>query len=120
MLSKAAKQKIINKYKTHENDTGSPQVQIAILSEEVKLLADHLKMHKKDHSSRRGLLKMIGDRRRLLQYLQKEDKEAFVDLALKLKLKIAKKMVEDQAAKDEQDRELEAEIEEKIKKQAEK
>ncbi|MBL7058714.1 30S ribosomal protein S15 [Patescibacteria group bacterium] len=96
MLSKAAKQKIIKKFKTHENDTGSPQVQIAILSEEILLLLNHLKTHKKDHSSRRGLLKMIGDRRRLLQYLQKEDNEAFMDVAKKLKLKIAKKMIEDE------------------------
>lgn len=94
MLTKQAKQKIINKFKTHANDTGSPQVQIAILSEEIKLLTDHLKQHKQDHSSRRGLMKKVGERRRLLQYLQKENEEAFMELATKLKLRIAKKMIE--------------------------
>lgn len=96
MLDKNAKQKIINKFKTHNTDTGSPQVQIAILTEEIKQLSDHLKSHKHDHSSRRGLLKKVGERRRLLKYLQKEDEQAFNDLAGKLKLKIAKKMVDDE------------------------
>jgi small subunit ribosomal protein S15 len=99
MLDKKAKQKIINKYKIHENDTGSTQVQIAILSEEIKELTDHLKMHKHDHSSRRGLLKKVGERRRLLKYLQKEDELAFFELAKKLKLKIAKKMIDDEEEK---------------------
>lgn len=120
MLSKAGKQKIINKFKTHDNDTGSPQVQIAILSEEIKLLTDHLKLHKKDHSSRRGLLKMVGDRRRLLQYLQKEDKAEFVDLAKKLKLKIAKKMVDDQEVIDEKQKEIDEKIIANIKEREEK
>jgi small subunit ribosomal protein S15 len=96
MLDKKSKQKIINKYKVHDNDTGSTQVQIAILTEEVKQLTDHLKQHKHDHSSRRGLLKKVGERRRLLKYLQKEDEKAFADIAKKLKLKIAKKMIEDE------------------------
>ena len=99
MLTKKAKQRVINKFKTHDNDTGSPQVQIAILTEEIKLLTDHLKQHKHDHSSRRGLLKKVGERRRLLQYLEKENEEAFKELAVKLKLKIAKKMIEDSEAK---------------------
>ena len=120
MLSKAGKQKIINKFRTHDNDTGSPEVQIAILSEEIKLLTDHLKTHKKDHSSRRGLLKMVGDRRRLLQYLQKEDKNAFIELALKLKLKIAKRMVEDQEVVDKKEKELEDKIDARIAEKAEK
>lgn len=94
MLDKKVKQKIINKFRTHETDTGSSQVQIAILTEEIKQLADHLKKHKHDFSSRRGLLKKVGERRKLLKYLQKEDEKAFQDLAIKLKLKIAKKMVE--------------------------
>lgn len=94
MLDKKAKQKIINKFRTHETDTGSSQVQIAILTEEIKQLTDHLKMHKHDFSSRRGLLKKVGERRKLLKYLQKEDEKAFQDLAIKLKLKIAKRMVE--------------------------
>jgi len=96
MLDKKAKQKIINKFKVHDTDTGSSQVQIAILTEEIKQLADHLKRHKHDYSSRRGLLKKVGERRRLLKYLQKENEGMFKDLAKKLNLKIAKKMVEDE------------------------
>ena len=95
MLDKNIKKRIIDKFKVHENDTGSPQVQIAILTEEIKRLTDHLKSHKHDHSSRRGLLRKVGERRRLLKYLQKEDENAFKDLAIKLKLKIAKKMIQD-------------------------
>lgn len=99
MLDKKTKQRIINKFKIHDNDTGSTQVQIAILSEEIKELTDHLKLHKQDHSSRRGLLKKVGERRRLLKYLQKEDEIAFMELAKKLKLKIAKKMIDDEEEK---------------------
>ena len=72
MLDKKVKQRIINKYRTHENDTGSSQVQIALLSEEIKQLSDHLIMHKHDHSSRRGLLRKVNERRKLLKYLQKK------------------------------------------------
>ena len=96
MLDKKTKQRIINKFRTHESDTGSTQVQIAILTEEIKELTDHLKLHKHDFSSRRGLLRKVGERRRLLKYLQKENEEAFKDVATKLKLKIAKKMIEDE------------------------
>ncbi len=99
MLDKKKKQQIINKFKIHENDTGSPQVQIAILTEEIKQLTEHLQTHKHDHSSRRGLLKKVAERRKLLKYLQKEDEKAFEDLAKKLKLKIAKKMIEDEEEK---------------------
>ncbi len=99
MLDKKTKQKIINKFRIHENDTGSSQVQIAILTEEIKRLTEHLKKHKHDHSSRRGLLKKVGERRRLLKYLQKEDEKAFVELAKKLKLKIAKKLIEEEEEK---------------------
>lgn len=99
MLDKKTKQKIISKFKIHETDTGSSQVQIAILTEEIKQLAEHLKKHKHDHSSRRGLLKKVGERRRLLKYLQKEDAKAFDELAKALKLKIAKKMIEDEEAR---------------------
>jgi len=109
MLDKKAKQKIIAKIRVHENDTGSPQVQIAILSEEIKQLAEHLKQHKHDHSSRRGLLKKVGERRKLLKYLQKEDDKAFNELTAKLKLKIAKKM----QAEEERKRLLEEELEKK-------
>ncbi|NCN25793.1 30S ribosomal protein S15 [Candidatus Falkowbacteria bacterium CG10_big_fil_rev_8_21_14_0_10_37_14] len=96
MLDKKAKQRIIAKFRTHANDTGSSQVQIAILTEEIKELTSHLQLHKHDHSSRRGLLRKVGERRRLLKYLQKEDEKAFIELASKLKLRIAKKMIDDE------------------------
>lgn len=96
MLDKKVKQKIINKFKIHETDTGSSQVQIAILTEEINQLTEHLKKHKHDHSSRRGLLKKVGERRRLLKYMQKEDEKSFGVLAKTLKLKIAKKMIADE------------------------
>ena len=100
MLDKKAKEKIIKKYRTHETDTGSPQVQIAILTEEIKELTEHLKNHKHDFSSRRGLLKKVGERRKLLKYLQKESAEQFKDLATKLKLRIAAKLVEEEMKKE--------------------
>lgn len=87
MLDKKAKEKIIEKFKTHKTDTGSPQVQIAILTEEIKDLSNHLSSHKKDFSSRRGLLKKVNERRRLLKYLWREDEKAHKDLTEKLKLK---------------------------------
>ncbi|NLZ74594.1 30S ribosomal protein S15 [Candidatus Falkowbacteria bacterium] len=96
MLDKKAKEKIIKKFRVHETDTGSSQVQIAILTEEIKELTEHLQKHKHDFSSRRGLLKKVGERRKLLKYLQKEDAEAFKNLAEKLKLKIAKKLIEEE------------------------
>lgn len=96
MLDKKAKEKIIKKFRTHETDTGSPQVQIAILTEEIKELTEHLKKHKHDFSSRRGLLKKVGERRKLLKYLQKEDAGQFKELAEKLKLKIAQKLQEEE------------------------
>lgn len=99
MIDKKTKQRIINKFKTHDSDTGSTPVQIAILTEEIKQLSDHLKEHKHDHSSRRGLLKKVGERRRLLKYYQKEDEKSFMELAKKLKLRIAKKMIEDEEEK---------------------
>jgi len=86
-LTKTKKQNIIKKYKTHEADTGSAEVQVAILTEEIDELAQHLKKHKKDHSSRRGLLKKVGMRRRFLQYLEKEDFEGYQRIIKKLKLK---------------------------------
>ena len=67
------KQEIIGQYKTHDSDTGSPEFQVAILTEKVRHLTGHLKMHKKDHASRRGLLMMVGKRASLLKYLQKKD-----------------------------------------------
>lgn len=71
------KQEIISKYKTHEKDTGSPEVQIALLSNRITYLTEHFKSHKKDHHSRRGLLKIVGQRRRLLDYLKKNDVERY-------------------------------------------
>jgi small subunit ribosomal protein S15 len=101
MLDKKNKEKIIKKFQTHKNDTGSPQVQIAILTAEIKELGDHLKEHRKDHSSRRGLLKKVSERRKLLKYLQKEDEKSFKKLSELLKLKIAKKMEDDKKREDE-------------------
>lgn len=87
MLDKAKKEKLIKKYRTHASDTGSPQVQIAILSEEVKELTKHLKTHRKDFSSRRGLVKKVAERRRLLKYLEREDAKAYAELIEALGLK---------------------------------
>ncbi|MBI2551368.1 30S ribosomal protein S15 [Candidatus Uhrbacteria bacterium] len=87
MLSVQQKQKLIEKFRTHASDTGSPQVQVAILTEEIKFLTKHLKGHKKDHSSRRGLLKKVNERRRLLKYLEREDPKAFKKLKDALELK---------------------------------
>lgn len=87
-LAKEAKDKIIKKFKLHDKDTGSAEVQIAILSAEIEQLTDHLKTHKKDFSSRRGLLKKVGQRHRLLRFLQRENLESFSDLVKKLKLKV--------------------------------
>ncbi|QGH34581.1 30S ribosomal protein S15 [Gracilibacillus salitolerans] len=72
-ITQERKNEIITEYKTHENDTGSPEVQIAVLTEEINNLNNHLRIHKKDHHSRRGLLKMVGKRRNLLNYLRNKD-----------------------------------------------
>ena len=77
MLSKELKEQIINDYKLHEGDTGSPEVQIALLTYRINSVNEHLKAHKKDHHSRRGLLKMVGQRRGLLRYLQEKDIERY-------------------------------------------
>lgn len=119
MLDKKAKQKIINKYKVHDNDTGSTQVQVAILTEEITQLTEHLKKHKHDHSSRRGLLKKVGERRKLLKYLQKENVESFENLAKKLKLKIAKKMIQDEEEKKRIEEEMMAKEQEKAEEEEE-
>ncbi|MBE3088327.1 MAG: 30S ribosomal protein S15 [Chloroflexi bacterium] len=76
-LAKEEKQSIIRKYQIHEMDTGSPEVQISILTERISYLTEHLKVHSKDHHSRRGLLKMVGERRRLLNYLKKESSDRY-------------------------------------------
>ena len=84
MLTQEAKQEIIKKYAVHEGDTGSPEVQIAVLSARIDYLTEHLKQHKKDHHSRRGRLKMVGHRRRLLSYLYKADIERYRAIIAKL------------------------------------
>jgi len=88
-LEKEAKEEIIEEYKRHGDDTGSPEVQIAILTKRIKYLTDHLRANKHDESSRRGLLKLVGRRRRLLSYLRRKDYKSY--LALTEKLKIRKK-----------------------------
>lgn len=94
MLTKQKKDKIIAKFRTHQHDTGSPQVQIAILTEEIKELTKHLKEHQHDFSSRRGLIKKVNERKKLLKYLLKEDAAAWEKLVKELKLKIAKTIEE--------------------------
>ena len=87
MLTQEAKQEIMQKYAVHEGDTGSPEVQIAVLSARIDSLTEHLKQHKKDQPSRRGLLKMVGHRRRLLSYLYKTDIERYRSIIAKLGLR---------------------------------
>ncbi len=87
MLDKKLKDRVIKKYAVHEGDTGSSQVQIALLTEEIKELADHLKEHKHDFSSRRGLIRKLSQRRKLLRYLESEDAQGYDDLIKKLKIK---------------------------------
>jgi small subunit ribosomal protein S15 len=81
------KQDVINEHRLHDHDTGSPEVQIALLTERINYLTEHLKEHKKDHHSRRGLLKMVGQRRGLLNYLKKIDAERYRTILVKLKLR---------------------------------
>jgi small subunit ribosomal protein S15 len=86
-LTQERKSQIIQEHRTHENDTGSPEVQIAILTENIANLTEHLRVHKKDHHSRRGLLKMVGKRRKLLAYLKKHDVQRYSALIEKLGLR---------------------------------
>ena len=86
-LQKEKKQTLINDYKIHENDTGSPEVQIAILSERISYLTEHFKTHKNDHHSRRGLLKLVSQRRRLLDYLRGSSKERYSKVVERLGLR---------------------------------
>ena len=87
MLNQDRKQEIIELYKRHEGDTGSPEVQIALLSERINYLTEHLKTHKKDFHSQRGLLKMVGRRRGLLNYLRDKSPERYQDIVGKLGLR---------------------------------
>jgi len=84
VLTAGAKREIIERFKVHETDTGSPEVQIALLTSRIKYLTDHFKVHKKDHHSRRGLLKLVGQRRRPINYLKKKDVEKYRDLIKEL------------------------------------
>jgi small subunit ribosomal protein S15 len=84
VLTRDRKSEIIGTYKTHDSDTGSPEVQVAILSERINYLTEHFKTHAKDHHSRRGLLKLVGQRRRLLDYLKQKDTERYADLIRRL------------------------------------
>ncbi|MDP1808584.1 MAG: 30S ribosomal protein S15 [Actinomycetota bacterium] len=86
-LPKEEKSSLIDEYKLHEKDTGSPEVQIAILSRRIADLTEHLQEHKKDHHSRRGLLKMVGQRRRMLNYLKENDLERYRSVVAKLGLR---------------------------------
>jgi len=79
-LTPERKQELIDKYRTHESDTGSPEVQVALLSERIAYLTDHIKVNHKDHHSRRGLLMMVGKRRRLLNYLKAKDLKRYSDV----------------------------------------
>ena len=87
MLTTEAKLAVIKEYATHEGDTGSPEVQVAILTSRIQYLTDHLKEHKKDHQSRRGLLKLVGQRRNMLDYLRRKDIERYRSLIERLGLR---------------------------------
>lgn len=87
MLTKEEKTALIKQYAVHEGDTGSPEIQIAVLTSRIAYLTEHLKEHKKDHHSRRGLLKMVGHRRRLLAYLKGKDIERYRSILAKLDLR---------------------------------
>src|SRR5207249_3286745 len=86
-LSKDRKTELIGSYKTHDGDTGSPEVQVAILSERINYLTEHFKAHAKDHHSRRGLLMLVGRRRRLLDYLKTKDAQRYADLIKRLNIR---------------------------------
>ena len=84
MLTNERKTEVIDTYRKHEADTGSPEVQVALLSERISYLTEHFKTHVKDHHSRRGLLKLVGQRRRLLDYLKRKDADSYSELIRKL------------------------------------
>ena len=83
-LATQRKKDVITKFATHQGDTGSPEVQVALLSERINYLTEHFKTHAKDHHSRRGLLKLVGQRRRLLDYLKRKDADRYAELIRKL------------------------------------
>jgi small subunit ribosomal protein S15 len=86
-ITQERKNELINEYKVHDTDTGSPEIQIAILTEDINNLNEHLRTHKKDHHSRRGLFKMVGRRRNLLKYLRKNDVQRYRELIARLGLR---------------------------------
>lgn len=86
-LDKEVKEKVVSDYKQHDSDTGSSQVQVALLTQRINELTEHFKIHKKDHHSRRGLLKMVAQRRKLLDYLKRKNIGEYHDIILKLKLR---------------------------------
>lgn len=86
-LAPDAKNRVISQFRIHENDTGSPEVQIALLSQRIEYLTDHFKTHKKDHHSRRGLLKLVGQRRRLLDYLKRQNVDRYRTVVSSLNLR---------------------------------
>ena len=86
-LTRERKQEIIDKYRLHENDSGSPEVQIALLTEKIKYLTEHFRVHKTDHHSRRGLLRMVGQRRRLLEYLKANEIDRYRSIVKDLGLR---------------------------------
>jgi len=88
VLGKSKKQEIMEEFGRHENDTGSPEVQVALLTERISYLTDHLRANTHDESSRRGLLKMVGRRRRLLSYLRRKDYQRYVALSDRLGLRV--------------------------------
>jgi small subunit ribosomal protein S15 len=87
VLDSVKRREVINNFQLHEVDTGSPEVQIALLSARIEYLTEHFKMHKKDHHSRRGLLKLVGKRRRILDYLKKKDLERYRSVIQRLGLR---------------------------------
>ena len=87
MLATQRKRAVIDSYRLHESDTGSPEVQVALLTERINELSDHFKIHKKDHHSRRGLLKLVSQRRRLLDYLRRTDPNRYRELIQRLGLR---------------------------------
>ena len=112
MLETKKKQSVIKKFQTHAGDTGSSEVQIAILTAEIEELVEHLKQHPKDHSSRRGLLRKVSARRRLMRHLKKENAESYEEVAKKLKIKQPRVLDNPAAAKSAAvvEAELEAEL----------
>lgn len=103
MLDKKLKERIIEKFKTHKGDTGSTEVQIALLTEEIKQLSSHLKNNKKDYSSRRGLLRKVNERRRLLKYLEKENTKSYLEIISRLKIKKSATMLAEEKLMEEEE-----------------